>query len=113
MPETLFVTAPAPAAPDRRDAVCARLHRGACELAGRLGTALGADHEAAGFLRALAATAADPQPAGPQPAGPQPAGPQPAGPQPIDRLAAGLALSPAEVDLVLLAGLADEHEGLA
>lgn len=33
--------------------------------------------------------------------------------QPLDRLAARHRLSPAEVDLVLLAGLAEEHEGIA
>lgn len=34
-------------------------------------------------------------------------------PQPLDRLAGSLALSPFEVDLVLLAGLAEEHEGFS
>lgn len=33
--------------------------------------------------------------------------------QPLDRLADGLGLSPVELDLVLLAGLPEEHEGLA
>src|SRR5262245_5386545 len=32
---------------------------------------------------------------------------------PLDRLAAGLRLAPVEVDLLVLAGLADEHEGYA
>lgn len=33
------------------------------------------------------------------------------GGHPLDRLAAGLALSPVEVDLILLAGMPEEHEG--
>ena len=34
-------------------------------------------------------------------------------PEPIDRLVAALALTPVELDLLLLAGLAEEHEGYA
>jgi hypothetical protein len=34
-------------------------------------------------------------------------------PHPLDNLVAGLGLSPVELDIVLLAGLADEHEGLS
>src|SRR5258708_18166419 len=34
-------------------------------------------------------------------------------PHPLDSLVDGLGLSPVEVDVVLLAGLADEHEGLS
>src|SRR6185295_745294 len=37
----------------------------------------------------------------------------PGGPDPLDRLAGGLGLSAFEVDLLLLAGLAEEHEGYA
>src|SRR4051812_36548027 len=32
---------------------------------------------------------------------------------PLDRLAQALALSPAEIELLMLAGLSEEHEGLA
>ena len=35
------------------------------------------------------------------------------GPEPLDRLAAGLRLSRAEIDLLILAGMPDEHEGFA
>ena len=38
---------------------------------------------------------------------------QPAAPHPFDRLAWGLGLSPLEADLVILAGLSEEHEGFA
>ncbi|MDX8031397.1 ATP-binding protein [Lentzea sp. BCCO 10_0856] len=82
---------------DPTTAAAARLHHGVLELAGRLGHLLGDDHEAAGFLAALG----------------EQAGPGPAGPHPIDRLAVGLGLTRAEIDVVLLAGAAEEHEGLA
>jgi ATPase family protein associated with various cellular activities (AAA)/winged helix domain-containing protein len=55
--------------------------------------------------------------AGDRPAESWPGGPldrRPAGPDhPLDRLAERFALSPFEVDLVLLAGLGEEHEGFA
>ena len=35
------------------------------------------------------------------------------GPDPLDRLTRSLALSPEEVELLLLGGLCEEHEGLA
>ena len=77
-----------------------RLHFGVLEVAGRLGALLGKDHEATGFLaalgeRALAAELIT------------------IGPHPIDRFANGLGLEQAEIDVLLLAGAADEHEGLA
>ncbi len=82
---------------DPTTAAAARLHHGVLELAGRLGHLLGDDHEAAGFLSALG----------------EQAGPGAAGPHPIDRLAVGLGLARAEIDVVLFAGAAEEHEGLA
>lgn len=79
------------------DTVAARLHHGVLELAGRLGHLLGDDHEAAGFLAALGNRAV----------------PCPARDHPIDRLAKGVGLSRAQIDVLLLAGAAEEHEGLA
>src|SRR5919201_4229739 len=79
-------------------------------LAGRLAERLGdvaADGDAlsgaAAFLRSMAG-AADDRPADAEP---------PIDAQPLDRLVAGLECSPVEVDLLLLAGLAEEHEGYA
>src|SRR4051794_13748500 len=83
-----------------------RLSREAAALVRRLADLLdqalpdGGEHRAARqFLRTMA-DAASAAPLGPG-----------AEPHPLDRLATGFGLSPAEVDLVLLAGLADEHEG--
>lgn len=86
---------------DRRDDVALRLQRGAGELAGRLARALGTNHPAAGFLTGLADTAANT------------VAPQQPVRQPVDRLAAALRLEAVELDLLVLAGLSDEHEGLA
>src|SRR4051812_9317016 len=77
-----------------------RLHRRVLGIAGRLAALLGPDHEASAFLVQLGGRAA-------------PAAPRPQFPHPVDRLADGLGLGPAEVDVVLLAGAAEEHEGLA
>lgn len=84
-----------------------RLAREAASLVRRLADLLdqalpeGGEHRAArDFLRAMAEAA--------------PSGPSawtPDAEHPLDRLAQGFGLSPAEVDLVLLAGLPDEHEG--
>ncbi|MFC5219684.1 ATP-binding protein [Streptomyces coerulescens] len=87
----------APAEP--RTAASSRLHHGVLELAGRIGEVLGTGHEAHGFLTALAARAVPDAPG--------------AGGHPVDRIAEGLRLTAAEVDLLLLAGLAEEHEGLS
>jgi len=57
--------------------------------------------EAIAFLRAFAA-AAPPEEQG-----------APDTPHPLDRLAAALGLSPFEIDLLVLAGMPEEHEGLA
>ena len=85
----------------------ARLSRRAAALAARLADLLdqalpgpGEHTAASGFLRAMA-----------QAAGPQPWGADDG--DPLDRLAAGYGLSPVEIDLLLLAGLPDEHEGYA
>jgi hypothetical protein len=56
------------------------------------------------FLRGWAIQARQSMPAGPRAPGPRP---------PIDALAATLGLTDAEVQLVLLSGLGEEHEGLA
>jgi hypothetical protein len=85
-----------------------RLARDAAALAGRLADLLdqalpGAGEHAASrdFLRAMAAApAAEPWAADD-------------GDDPIDRVARAFRLSPVEVDLVLLAGLPEEHEGYA
>ncbi|HEX6200542.1 MAG TPA: ATP-binding protein [Thermoanaerobaculia bacterium] len=64
------------------------------------------------FLRSLTGSAPEERPAwmvGNSPAERRPPGP----PHPLDRLAEGLGLTPMEQDLVLLAGLPEEHEGLA
>ena len=85
----------------------ARLSRRAAALAARLADLLDqalpgpGEHTAASdFLRAMA-----------QAAGPQPWGADDG--DPLDRLAAGFGLTPVEIDLLLLAGLPDEHEGYA
>src|SRR5690554_6255608 len=78
-------------------------------MAGRLGALLdralpdhgGAIEEARAFLR----SAADAATAPPDPAM--------AGPDPLQRLTVALGLARVEVDLLVLAGLADEHEGFA
>src|SRR3954454_16312928 len=99
MSDALILPVPRASGPDDVP-VADRLHRGVAEVAGRLGRLLGPDHEAAAFLAAMGQRA---------PAGPRSSQP----PHPVDRLAAGLGLSPALVDVVLLAGAAEEHEGLA
>ncbi|HEX8695862.1 MAG TPA: ATP-binding protein [Longimicrobium sp.] len=96
---------PAPAA----EAPGARLAREAAALAARLAQLLehalpepGEHGAARDFLRAMAAAADEEPPAAAD-----------AEPHPLDRLAGALRLSPVEVDLLLLAGLPDEHEGYA
>jgi len=86
----------------------ARLARRTAGLAGRLADLLdqalpaGGEHTATrDFLRAMAAAAEGPQLRHGE------------GLDPLERLEAGFALSPADTDLLLLAGLADEHEGYA
>jgi len=93
---------PAPAA-----RASARLSRRAGVMAARLADLLDqalpapGEHTAArDFLRAMAA-AADPQPRALE------------DDDPLERIAAGFALTPVEIDLLLLAGLPDEHEGYA
>src|SRR5262245_25674347 len=88
-----------------------RLEREVGLLAGRLARFLesslspseGPLTEGVAFLRAMAA-AAPPGDAREEDAGP---------PSPLDRLAGTLDLLPAERDLLLLSGLAEEHEGYA
>src|SRR2546422_5097548 len=68
--------------------------------------------ESRSFLNAVYESAGFDRPAGSWRGGPldrQPAGE----PHPLDRLAASLGLSPVEVDLLVLAGMAEDHEGLA
>ncbi|MFL5383929.1 MAG: ATP-binding protein [Longimicrobiaceae bacterium] len=66
------------------------------------GPAEGAETSAArDFLRAMAAAAGEDD------------GRRPDGPDPLDRLASAFGLSPVEVELLVLAGLAEEHEGYA
>ncbi|MBQ0826647.1 ATP-binding protein [Streptomyces tagetis] len=83
------------------------------EIAGRIGEALGADHDAHGFLTALAGRAVPQAAKGERPSGKERGAEEDAEEQPVDRLARGLGLGPAETDVLLLAGLADEHEGLS
>ncbi len=105
----------------RRPATASRLHRRAMELAGRIGETLGANHDAYGFLTALATRAMPEAAQHEQPAGTQVGREawldadveEDAQDQPIERLARGLGLTPAEIDVLLLAGLANEHEGLS
>ncbi|HEV7589224.1 MAG TPA: ATP-binding protein [Longimicrobium sp.] len=86
-----------------------RLSHRAAAVAGALaelldaGPADGGETAAArDFLRAMAAAA---------PGGDD--GRRPDGPDPLDHLAAAFELAPVEVELLVLAGLADEHEGYA
>ncbi|HEX7242972.1 MAG TPA: ATP-binding protein [Longimicrobiaceae bacterium] len=90
----------------------ARLARETAALAGRLADLLdqalpagGEQSPAREFLRAMAADAEE------EPGTAGWAGPQ--GVHPLDRLALGFGLSRVEVDLLLLAGLPEEHEGYA
>ncbi len=76
-----------------------RLQRGAAELAGRVGQALGPAHPASSFLAALAEVSQRPAGDGRS--------------HPVDRYAAALGLARHDIDLLLLAGLAEAHEGLA
>ncbi len=85
-----------------------RLHADVAGLAARLAEVLarsvaaqGTLSETVAFLRAYAAAAPPPEAA------------EPSAPHPIDRLSAALGLSPFEIDLLVLAGMAEEHEGLA
>jgi hypothetical protein len=88
------------------DGVAQRLSHETARLAGRLATllesSLAAGSQAMGdgvaFLRRMAAAASS-------------APSRPAQADPLERLAAGLSLAPVEVELVLLAGLPEEHEG--
>lgn len=100
MSDTTLFAPPGPAG--HRTAASARLHRGALELAGRIGEVLGDGHDAYGFLTTIAAHAVPDAPED-----------ESAEAQPVDRLTNGLGLAAAEVDLLLLAGLAEEHEGLS
>ncbi|MFF7550633.1 ATP-binding protein [Streptomyces canus] len=91
------------------------------ELAGRIGETLGVNHEAHGFLTALAARAMPEATQHEQQAATEEGrdarleadAQEDTQDQPVDRLARGLGLTPAEIDVLLLAGLADEHEGLS
>src|SRR5689334_3575348 len=90
--------------------VSERLAREVGLLAGRLAEFLAAAAppegplaEGVGFLRAMSAAALS---------APR-RGDGAAPPAPLDRLAGALGLAPAERDLLLLAGLAEEHEGYA
>ena len=91
---------PAPAGAQRR--LAAETARIAERLAELVGTLFGPGDDGAadivGFLRSAAEGAE---------------APCEVGPGALDRLAAALRLTPVEVDLVLLAGLAEEHEGYA
>lgn len=94
-----------------------RLRRELGLLAGRLARLLAATLPGAldagrSFLTMMFDTAADGLPLEAWSGGPldrRPPGP----PHPLDRLAEALGLSPCEVDLLLLAGLPEEHEGYA
>jgi hypothetical protein len=95
--------------------VSARLHRAALRVAGRLAVLLagtaGPGHEALPFLRTLADQ--PPDAGGPAPAGGCVGGTPFGAPDPVDRLAAVYRLTTLELDLLVLAGSAEEHEGLA
>src|SRR5688500_2948521 len=85
-----------------------RLTAATAVLAGRLADLLeralpGTDERVSGreFLRAMAGEAEDPLADFRLPDGLHP----------LDRLGAGFDLSPVELDLIVLAGLAEEHEG--
>jgi hypothetical protein len=89
-----------------------RLHRAACRMAGRLAVLMarleGTDAPAVDFLVSLAAAGgADPVDGSVLDL------PRAGQLDPVDRAMARLALDPIDVDLLVLAGLADEHEGLA
>jgi hypothetical protein len=93
-----------------------RLARETGALAGRLAELLDqvlaaqGEHAAAReFLHSMARAALDDAPDSMYRAGAH----RLAEPHPLDRLTDGLALSPVEVDLLLLAGLPEEHEGYA
>src|SRR5829696_6550625 len=100
MGEALAVTAP-PASPAQRLArETARLAARLADLVGGFAVAHDATlEEVVSFLRAMGAGVVD--------------APDAAGEQPLDRLVRRLGLAPVEVDLLLLAGLAEEHEGYA
>jgi hypothetical protein len=100
--------------------VSARLTRETGLLAGRLAQLIAASlphvgssiAEGQAFLQALFESVAEGKPLSawsPNPLDRRPGG----APHPIDRLADRLALSQTEVELLLLAGLGEEHEGLA
>jgi hypothetical protein len=68
--------------------------------------------ESRSFLNAVYESAGFDRPAGTWRGGPLDRRPK-GEPHPLDRLAASLRLSPLEVDLLILAGMPDDHEGLA
>jgi hypothetical protein len=118
-PTPLRVAARAPTAPSPRPAA-GRLALEAAVLAGRLGELLdrlapderGPIAEGRAFARAFFEALADGRPLADFAGGPldrRVSGE----PDPLDRLAEGLELSAFELDVVLLAGLAEEHEGMA
>jgi hypothetical protein len=118
MAEAALRTAEAPV--DPLDGPAERLGREAGILAGRLAEVLdglGARRDpplsdAAEFLRSMYEAVAEGRPLAAWRDGPltrRPAG----APQPLDRVVTALDLTPAEVDVVLLAGFPEEHEGYA
>src|SRR5436853_3127889 len=104
----------------RASEVSARLEREAGLLAGRLAHFIaaslpsveGAIAEGRAFLHALFEAVSEGRPLSSWLRNPLDRQPQGA-PHPLDLLSQGLALAPAEVELLLLAGLSEEHEGLA
>jgi hypothetical protein len=94
-------TAPAMTPAQRLQADVADLARRLCAVLERSQPSQATASEAVAFLRAWAAAA-----------GP-PASSPPGTPHPIDRLTTALGLSPFEVDLLGIAGMAEEHEGLS
>src|SRR6267142_2310178 len=105
--------------PIKIDVVRARMTRAAGILAGRLaqllsGSLLGVEAiaEGHGFLHAFFELVSGGKPL--KSWSRNPLDRRPAGdPHPLDLLAEKLSLSPIEVELLLLAGLSEEHEGLA